>query len=179
MVASILPKFYRINVKNINIFNQHIYLDEFLFLTTNVRRIHFYHTVVKNEDGTIVPFEKLIKLLPRVENIEVSNKSEFLCITTETVKELLELPHFSKIIEFDLSDICELFDIKTFFAYMKKNPSTKFSLYFNPVSEAFKIRLEEIIADIIESKTRGIDLNFIGLDRQKHLKIRKLYHRSR
>uniref|UniRef100_A0AC34G5E2 Uncharacterized protein n=1 Tax=Panagrolaimus sp. ES5 TaxID=591445 RepID=A0AC34G5E2_9BILA len=178
--SSILSKFYRVDVKELNISNQHISLDDFVFLASNVKYMRLWHTTVKNADSSIVPFEKLVKLLPKLNYIEFFNDPKSSSITSNTVKELLELPHFSKIVNFRLSNICELFDINTFFAYMKKIRSTKFYIYFcPPLSEAFKIRLEEMIDEIIKSKICGINLNFYGLDEEKHLKIRSLFEASR
>uniref|UniRef100_A0AC34F4T9 DUF38 domain-containing protein n=1 Tax=Panagrolaimus sp. ES5 TaxID=591445 RepID=A0AC34F4T9_9BILA len=180
MVSSFLPKCYRVDVKRLKLFHQNISFNDFLFLASNCGDIVFFHTVVKNEDGTIVPLEKLIKLLPRVKNVDICNTSEFSNITSNTVKELLEIPHFSKIVKFNLFNICELFDINTFFPYMKKNQNTQFCIhFFPPLSEAFKNRLEEMVDEIIESKTCGINLIFEGLDRQKRLNIRELYYHSR
>uniref|UniRef100_A0AC34FJ32 Uncharacterized protein n=1 Tax=Panagrolaimus sp. ES5 TaxID=591445 RepID=A0AC34FJ32_9BILA len=71
MISSILPKFYRVNVKELGLSHQNISFDDFLFLTSNVENIFLGLTVVKNEDGSTVPLEQLIKLLPRVKNIEV------------------------------------------------------------------------------------------------------------
>uniref|UniRef100_A0AC34F528 Uncharacterized protein n=1 Tax=Panagrolaimus sp. ES5 TaxID=591445 RepID=A0AC34F528_9BILA len=178
MVSSILPKFYRVDVKELCITRQNISFNDFIFLAFNVEDIRFGHTVVKNEDGSIVPLEKLLALLPNVKNVKIFNNRLSSCITTNTVKELLKLPHFSNIINFQLSNIGESFDIETFFTYMKKTRSTKFNIYFCPlISETFKNHLEEMIDEILETKTRGIQLRFYGIAMEKYVKMESLYNR--
>uniref|UniRef100_A0AC34FKB6 Uncharacterized protein n=1 Tax=Panagrolaimus sp. ES5 TaxID=591445 RepID=A0AC34FKB6_9BILA len=71
-----------------------------------------------NEDGTIVPLEKLVKHLPKLKEITIDVYSDS-CITANTVKELCKLPHFTKLIKFELRPITEIFDIDTFYKYFK------------------------------------------------------------
>uniref|UniRef100_A0AC34G6F4 Uncharacterized protein n=1 Tax=Panagrolaimus sp. ES5 TaxID=591445 RepID=A0AC34G6F4_9BILA len=67
--SSLYTTFYRVDCKELKLNCGEISFDAFLFLASNVEDIHLGHTVVKNEDGSIVPFEKLIKLLPHVTNV--------------------------------------------------------------------------------------------------------------
>uniref|UniRef100_A0AC34GU04 Uncharacterized protein n=1 Tax=Panagrolaimus sp. ES5 TaxID=591445 RepID=A0AC34GU04_9BILA len=180
MVASILPKFYRVDVKKVRLSCQNISLDDFVFLCLNVKRLDFNHTTVMNADGSIVSFEKLLALLPKLTYIEFLNKPASSSITSKTAKELAEILQFSKVQYFELCNLSEVFDIEFFLNYMKKSTGIRFLVYFcPPLSEAFKNRLEEMIDEIIESKTCGIDLDFHELDEEKHDKIESLYYNTR
>lgn len=41
------------------------------------------------------------------------------CVTSDTAKKLLEIPHFSNLDYFRFEDIPEVFEIETFFSYIK------------------------------------------------------------
>uniref|UniRef100_A0AC34FVH5 Uncharacterized protein n=1 Tax=Panagrolaimus sp. ES5 TaxID=591445 RepID=A0AC34FVH5_9BILA len=99
-------------------------------------------------------------------------------VLTNTVKELLENPHLSNLVYFEVCNLSELFDIETFMKFMKKTRDTLFDLHFcPPLSEAFKNRLDEMIDEILESKTCNMKLDFHGLDEEKRKKIESLYER--
>uniref|UniRef100_A0A914R153 Uncharacterized protein n=1 Tax=Panagrolaimus davidi TaxID=227884 RepID=A0A914R153_9BILA len=128
-----------------------------------------------NDDGTNVPFEKLIEVLPKIKKITFSCRRNSSDITTKTVNELLKLPHFFKIERFELWDIPEHFDIKTFFNFLKKNKITKFDLLFYPIiSEAYKILLETIVDEILETENHDYqvpNIYFHGLNEKKRSKL--------
>uniref|UniRef100_A0AC34GN21 DUF38 domain-containing protein n=1 Tax=Panagrolaimus sp. ES5 TaxID=591445 RepID=A0AC34GN21_9BILA len=179
MVSSLLPKFYRVDVKKLTIYRQDISFDEFLCITSNVEEIHFRHTVVKNKNGTIVPFEKLLARLPKLDFVVFFN-ADSSSITSKTAKEVSEILQFSKVEYFELHNLSEVFDIENFLTYMKKSKGIRFILHFcRPLSEAFKNRLEEMIDEIIDSETCGIYIRFDGLDEEKHSIIQILYYRPR
>uniref|UniRef100_A0AC35G309 Uncharacterized protein n=1 Tax=Panagrolaimus sp. PS1159 TaxID=55785 RepID=A0AC35G309_9BILA len=75
----------------------------------------------KNGNGTIVPLENLVKNLVNLKKIFGSNYPFRSCITKNTVEELLEIPHFFQIQKCTLMNIPEVFDIDTFYIYLKKN----------------------------------------------------------
>uniref|UniRef100_A0AC35G2P6 Uncharacterized protein n=1 Tax=Panagrolaimus sp. PS1159 TaxID=55785 RepID=A0AC35G2P6_9BILA len=131
-----------------------------------------------NDDGSIVPFEKLIQVLPKIKEFSFTchgASPKLSIITTRTVNELLKFPHFFKIEEFELWDIPEQFDIKTFFNFLKKNKITKSSLYFSRlISEAYKILLETIVDEIVETENHNWlipNIHFAGIDEDKHRKL--------
>uniref|UniRef100_A0A914PY56 Uncharacterized protein n=1 Tax=Panagrolaimus davidi TaxID=227884 RepID=A0A914PY56_9BILA len=73
-----------------------------------------------NENDSIVPLKKIIDVLPNLDIFEYylpDNSSHI--ITSKTVKELLQIPHFSIINYLKLSEIPEDFDIDRFYEYIK------------------------------------------------------------
>ena len=77
---------------------------------------------MKNVDGTMVPIEKLIELLPKLQNFDYENfRTEvgLQTITSETAANLVALPHFSKIKCFAIKEIPESFDFEAFFSTPK------------------------------------------------------------
>uniref|UniRef100_A0A914PUS2 Uncharacterized protein n=1 Tax=Panagrolaimus davidi TaxID=227884 RepID=A0A914PUS2_9BILA len=145
-VSSLISRLYRCDVKKLILDEQNISFNEFLFLTSNVENIKLRHVIVKNEEGSIVPLEKLVKVLPKIKEFEFYDNFNSSCISKNTVKKLLEISHFSKINEFALFNIPESIDIKEFWNYIKKNKFTKFTFYFQEtISEGYKNRVDEII----------------------------------
>uniref|UniRef100_A0A914P6X8 Uncharacterized protein n=1 Tax=Panagrolaimus davidi TaxID=227884 RepID=A0A914P6X8_9BILA len=79
-----------------------------------------------------------------------------------TFKELLKIPHISKITDVHLCEIPEKFDLETFYIYFEKNKHTEFRLYFaDSISEAYKIRVEAIIDEIIATENHDYKIPFI------------------
>uniref|UniRef100_A0A914PEU8 Uncharacterized protein n=1 Tax=Panagrolaimus davidi TaxID=227884 RepID=A0A914PEU8_9BILA len=103
------------------------------------------------------------------------------CITSNTVKELLELPHFLKLYEFVFDGLPETFDVDAIFAYLKKNKYTEFILRFaDSISEEYKVRLEKIVDEILQTETHDYKvplIRFNGLDAEKYDKLGDLYER--
>uniref|UniRef100_A0A914PMA0 Uncharacterized protein n=1 Tax=Panagrolaimus davidi TaxID=227884 RepID=A0A914PMA0_9BILA len=66
-----------------------------------------------------VRLEKLVKALPKVKYFFLRDNLSYSSITTNTVKELLKIPHISKITDIFLWDLPEQFDLETFYIYFK------------------------------------------------------------
>uniref|UniRef100_A0A914PFU7 Uncharacterized protein n=1 Tax=Panagrolaimus davidi TaxID=227884 RepID=A0A914PFU7_9BILA len=190
-VSSIIPQIYRCDAKKLLLHGQILSYNEFLFLSRNAEVLFWgvevtddnkNFTVVKNEDGTIVPLEKLVKTLVSLKRIMGEIDPSHSCITKGTVKELLEIPHFSKLDEFVFTGLPEVFDIDTFFAYLKKNKYTKFELHFaDSISEEYKVLLDKVVDEILQTETHDYIPPIIssnGLAQEKFCKMRYLYDHS-
>uniref|UniRef100_A0AC35FQY5 Uncharacterized protein n=1 Tax=Panagrolaimus sp. PS1159 TaxID=55785 RepID=A0AC35FQY5_9BILA len=176
-ISSIVPNIYKCDATILNLAGQIISYNEFLFLSTNVENIVLDCVTVKNENGTIVPLENLVKVLPKVYYINIDRSSS--SITSNTVKELLKIPNFSKIDKIVLQDISETFDITMFFEHIKKCKYTKFFLKFSDtISDAYKNRVESIVDEIVSTKTYSYNppyINFHGISQEKY---RDMYSRQ-
>uniref|UniRef100_A0AC35GYW5 Uncharacterized protein n=1 Tax=Panagrolaimus sp. PS1159 TaxID=55785 RepID=A0AC35GYW5_9BILA len=143
-----------------------------MILSSNVEELDLLKVTVRYSDGNIVPLEKIVGIFPNLTGFLYNCTSN---VSFKTVKELLKIPHFTKIQIFYLWDIPDTFDIETFYTYMKENEQTKFNLFFcDAISEVYKIRLEEIIDEIIAAKDRNRKSCFItfpGLDREKERRM--------
>uniref|UniRef100_A0A914QPN6 Uncharacterized protein n=1 Tax=Panagrolaimus davidi TaxID=227884 RepID=A0A914QPN6_9BILA len=64
--STIIPKIYRCDVKVLELLHQIISFDKFLFLSSNVEDIFLYETIVENENGSMVPLEKIVQILPKI-----------------------------------------------------------------------------------------------------------------
>uniref|UniRef100_A0AC35FH69 Uncharacterized protein n=1 Tax=Panagrolaimus sp. PS1159 TaxID=55785 RepID=A0AC35FH69_9BILA len=117
--STIFSYLHQVDVKTLDFCKHTFSFNEFVFLASNVEKITLCHVTVKNEDGTIVPLEKIVKVLPKIKEFEFSDNPVFSSFTANTVKELLEIPHLRTIDKFQLFNITEKFDIKTFFTYLK------------------------------------------------------------
>uniref|UniRef100_A0AC34GYE3 Uncharacterized protein n=1 Tax=Panagrolaimus sp. ES5 TaxID=591445 RepID=A0AC34GYE3_9BILA len=175
IVASVIPKLYKQGARILSLAKQNISYNEFLFLSSNVEILSFYNTTVKNDDGSIVPLEKLVEKIFNVKEISFDHDLP-LYITTDTVKELLKLDHFSKLEKFDMLNIPEIFDIDTFFIYLKTNTFTKLKLHFSDtISVGYKNRIEAIIDEILETENHKygvcLDIKFNGLADEKWMKL--------
>ena len=95
---------------------------------------------MKNDDGSIVPIEKLIELSPKLQNfcfINVPGDDGLQMITSETAAKLVALPHFPQFDRFAMIGVPESFDIDAFFAIPKVSNLICFAIprffshYFN------------------------------------------------
>uniref|UniRef100_A0A914P064 DUF38 domain-containing protein n=1 Tax=Panagrolaimus davidi TaxID=227884 RepID=A0A914P064_9BILA len=185
-LSPIFPKLYKTDFEKLDLSIQTISYNDFLFISSNVENIELIRVVIKNEEVpyTIVPLEKLVKALPKIKNISLCENQNHMSsiFTRNTVKELLIIPHFSKISKITLHNIPETFDIETFFAFIKKNKITKFRLYFHhSFSAAYKNCLEAIIDEILQTENHDYKVPcicFYGLEEKKWKKLQSLYDKN-
>uniref|UniRef100_A0A914Q860 Uncharacterized protein n=1 Tax=Panagrolaimus davidi TaxID=227884 RepID=A0A914Q860_9BILA len=177
-VLSIIPKLYKCDAKYLSLMNDVIPYKDFLFLSSNLEQIVFHNIIVKNENDEIIPFEKLFAVLPKIKECYFYNNLTCSSITTNTVKELLKMPHFSKINR-DLYYIPEEFDIETFFRYLRKNKHSTFYLRFRSgISETYKNRLEAIVDEILSIENHDYkipNIYFIDLPNEKWKKLHTIF----
>uniref|UniRef100_A0A914PQE8 Uncharacterized protein n=1 Tax=Panagrolaimus davidi TaxID=227884 RepID=A0A914PQE8_9BILA len=180
-VSWIIPKLYKCDAKYLGLVNDVISYEDFLFLSSNLEEIILYKCIVKKDNGSIVPLEKLVQVLPKIKSILFCENFDETSITSNIVKELLELQHFSKIDKFELQNIPEIFDIETFFTYLKKNKHTKFTITFvNSISETYKNRLKEIVDEIIETEKHDYkipNIYFGGINIEKWEKLLSIFYK--
>uniref|UniRef100_A0AC34GU27 BTB domain-containing protein n=1 Tax=Panagrolaimus sp. ES5 TaxID=591445 RepID=A0AC34GU27_9BILA len=172
--SSIIPNIYKCDAKSVYLYDQVISFQDFCFLASNVYFVSFSNTTVKNEDLSILEFEKLFLTFSKAHYVVFDCENSIIpMITSKTFDELLKIRHFSTLKYLNLTNIPETFDLDAFYGYMKKNKLTTFSLHFcGAISEAYKNRIEEIIDEILSTKNHDYKppfLDFPGLRFQKYL----------
>uniref|UniRef100_A0A914P6Y5 Uncharacterized protein n=1 Tax=Panagrolaimus davidi TaxID=227884 RepID=A0A914P6Y5_9BILA len=136
-----------------------MFLDDFIFISSKAETVLLWPFSVINEDGSIVPLEKIIDSLPNINDFEYqlpNDDDATKIITSKTVEELIKIPHFSNLDSFFLNyHVPENFDIESFYEnYVKKNKKTKISLVFdNKLSEEYYKRVIKIADDILSIKS--------------------------
>uniref|UniRef100_A0AC34G2D8 Uncharacterized protein n=1 Tax=Panagrolaimus sp. ES5 TaxID=591445 RepID=A0AC34G2D8_9BILA len=151
---SIVSKIYQSDFKKLNLKNQSISFDDFIFLASKCETVWFWEnvTVFHDEDKSVVPLEKIVELLPKLTHLVYWGLK---MITTKTVKELIKLPNFANLTEFTLFTVPESFDIETFYDYIKTNKNTKIYLSFSyGISGEYKNRLRTIKDEIDQTENR-------------------------
>uniref|UniRef100_A0A914PBP8 Uncharacterized protein n=1 Tax=Panagrolaimus davidi TaxID=227884 RepID=A0A914PBP8_9BILA len=136
-------------------------------------------TIPETEEAA-VSLEVLLKVLPNVKTFEyILPNNSLNIITTKTVEELLKIPRFLSLDKFEIREIPEIFDIKSFYGYIKKNKKTKIELYFsNQISDEYKIRLQTIVDEILATEIRDFKvprIYFSGITISSNYKMRDLY----
>ena len=119
LASSLIRKIFRCHLSNLDIKNQILSFDEFRKLTSSLKAIYLFKTSVKNNDGSMVPIEKLIESLPNLQEFRyynVNTEDILQTITSETAAKLVAIPHFAKIQRITMEEISESFDIEAFFA---------------------------------------------------------------
>uniref|UniRef100_A0A914PDB1 Uncharacterized protein n=1 Tax=Panagrolaimus davidi TaxID=227884 RepID=A0A914PDB1_9BILA len=175
IVSSLIPKLYKCDAKRLDLLNQIITFDELLFLASNAEEIDFDEVVVKYENGSVVPLEKVVEVLPKIKTIKYSCTPTSPSVTGKTFKELMKIPHFMTLDYFRLSNVPEEFDLECFYIYMKNNVRTKVRLYFGiPLSDGYKIRLNSIVDEIIATRNHEYSVPWIGFDGMDAEKFDKL-----
>uniref|UniRef100_A0A914XTK7 Uncharacterized protein n=1 Tax=Panagrolaimus superbus TaxID=310955 RepID=A0A914XTK7_9BILA len=67
---SVIPPLYKCHAKRLTLRDLEISYADFKFLSLNAEDILLFHIlVVNNEDGSIIPMEKIIQSLPKVEHL--------------------------------------------------------------------------------------------------------------
>uniref|UniRef100_A0AC35EYV8 Uncharacterized protein n=1 Tax=Panagrolaimus sp. PS1159 TaxID=55785 RepID=A0AC35EYV8_9BILA len=142
--------------------------------TKTAEVITFERVTVKDSDGSIVPFEKIFETLFNVKKFVFFPESTP-NITFKTFDDLLKIPHFSRLISMTLWYIPK-FDIENFYVHMKKNKTTKFFLFFDKsISASYKIRLEEIIDEILSTNVFNYKPPIIAFDELDEAKENRLF----
>jgi hypothetical protein len=153
LISSLVPRIHQCDAENVSFCDQVLSVADFKFLFSSVKKsIHLCRVTVRNDDGSIVPFEKLLETCTKVKRITFRCDSNVAAITSKTFNELVKIPHFVELDYICLKNIPETFDIESFNVYVKQNQQTFFELFFDgPVSEAYKNRLEKVIDEIIQT----------------------------
>uniref|UniRef100_A0AC35F701 Uncharacterized protein n=1 Tax=Panagrolaimus sp. PS1159 TaxID=55785 RepID=A0AC35F701_9BILA len=158
LASLILPKIYQCDATEVYIKNQIVFCDEIMIIGSKAEKVNFHSVTVQQRDGTLVPLEKLVQLFPKLRSFSYNSPT----ISSETFKNLLQIPHFLAMDQFQLHNVSENFDIECFYDYMKINNRTQFRLNFaTPISHAYKDRLNQIIDEIIQTTNHGYKPAFI------------------
>uniref|UniRef100_A0A914RBE2 DUF38 domain-containing protein n=1 Tax=Panagrolaimus davidi TaxID=227884 RepID=A0A914RBE2_9BILA len=182
IISSIIPHLYKIDVKQIRVCRQTFSFNDFVCFSKNVENIDLNHIILKKENVSNIPLEKLVEALPKLKNLSVNQHFDRYLITSETMKELLKIKHFPQIDVIRFDGLDDTFDIETFYDYMKKNKHTRFSFAFSfsyQLSDAYKNRLEEIIDEVIETQHHDYKVPLFTVphsDIFKWFKMRELYY---
>uniref|UniRef100_A0A914XZI0 Uncharacterized protein n=1 Tax=Panagrolaimus superbus TaxID=310955 RepID=A0A914XZI0_9BILA len=178
LISSFIPQLYRNDAAYLYLRGQIISYNQFMFISSNAQHIVLNETVVKDDDGSVVPLEKLVAILSKAKDIEFYDSIPS-TITENTVTELLKLPHFSTIDKFEFHNIPETFDIETLFNYIKTNKYTNFVFWFGgSISEGYKNRIEAIMDEILETKDHEYKLPYFRgneINEEKWMKVYSLY----
>uniref|UniRef100_A0A914QT93 Uncharacterized protein n=1 Tax=Panagrolaimus davidi TaxID=227884 RepID=A0A914QT93_9BILA len=149
VLSSIIPKLYKCDVIFLNLTGQTISYCDLSFVISDAEKINFEDVTLKDENGEILPLEKLIEASIKAQRIRIIRPT----MTSKTFNELTKIPHFANLDSLTLYDLHEDFDIEAFYVYMKKNRRTKFELCFDKsISDGYKARVEEIIDEIKSTK---------------------------
>ena len=124
LASSLIPRIYRCDLIRLELSNQTLTFAEFRKLTSSgsLKKLDLARVLVKSDDGTIIPIEKLIESLPKLRTCYYGNvlgEEGLQTITFETAANLIAIPHFPKMKEFHIYGIPESFDFEAFFATPK------------------------------------------------------------
>uniref|UniRef100_A0AC35GE41 Uncharacterized protein n=1 Tax=Panagrolaimus sp. PS1159 TaxID=55785 RepID=A0AC35GE41_9BILA len=166
--------------------------NDLMVIASKCEILHLSSVVVTNNDEVIpkteddyfktpVSLEALVKALPNVKTfIYILPENSSNIFTTKTAEELLKIPQFLSLDEFQTSEIPEIFDIKSFYGHITENKKTKYNLHFSDqISDAYKTRLQTIVYEIIETENRNYkvpNIVFSGMTVDFRDKIFNLYN---
>uniref|UniRef100_A0AC34G8Z6 Uncharacterized protein n=1 Tax=Panagrolaimus sp. ES5 TaxID=591445 RepID=A0AC34G8Z6_9BILA len=180
-VALFFPKIYRCEITILELEYQVLSYTEMQFLASNVQKCSLRWIVVKNEDGTIVSFEKIIELFPRLLELKCSFDERLsINISKNTVTNLLKIPQFLQLKFLRLSRVPETFDMPTFYNYhkMRKSKCEVLIAFKRQLSQHFVNNLKSIVDDILQNslKMAPIFFQFDELTRQQIFLLSLLYN---
>jgi hypothetical protein len=167
-----VPKIDECQAERLKLVKQDIFYEELDFLGTFAKYVYLKGSVVEYQNGKNVELEKIVQMCPKARKIIFPSDS---VISAKTVKELLNLPHFSRLNSFKIFNVPEDFDIESFFAFIKTNNHTRIRLEFaETISEDYKARLDAVITEIFETEEHDYKLPWIdypGIDATNGLKL--------
>uniref|UniRef100_A0AC34G7C4 DUF38 domain-containing protein n=1 Tax=Panagrolaimus sp. ES5 TaxID=591445 RepID=A0AC34G7C4_9BILA len=151
IASSLVSKLCTCNVSGLKLQNQRISFEDLLLFSKNVGFLTLDKSTVFEENGNEVAYEQIVSSFRDLQCFHVIRTNDDYDYTN-TAKELIKIPHFKNIWTFDIVGISELFDIKLFFDFLKKNEKTAARLnYGNQVlPEEYGEMLESIVDEILE-----------------------------
>ena len=131
LASSLIPRIYMCNLTRLYLSDQTLSFDELkkFISPDSLECLDLHKTIVKNDNGTVVPMENLIELLPNLQSFQyrnVTTEDGLRTITSETAAKLNAIPHFPR--RFYIFQIPESFDIDAFFSAPKVSNSIYFSI---------------------------------------------------
>uniref|UniRef100_A0AC34GPX4 Uncharacterized protein n=1 Tax=Panagrolaimus sp. ES5 TaxID=591445 RepID=A0AC34GPX4_9BILA len=151
-ISFIIPQIYQYDAIELCLNDINISYNIFKFLAVKCEIIRFTNVTVKDESGSIVALEKLVKVVSNVKEFhyDLGNNGSKI-ITSKTVNALLKIPHFSQIELFSLENVPE------------KNKKTLIQLKFeDSVSVEYQNRLQIIVDEIYRKKKPKYQEPYIG-----------------
>jgi hypothetical protein len=172
-VSNFISRIFRCDLKDLDLQNQVITFDELLLLSAKKGYVSFDNVTVYYKDGSVVPLEKIVQFYPDISDFHYTAPS-VPSITSETAKNLNEIPHIREIEHFTLENMPEDFDIECFFTDITNFRNKYFILRFSDsISEAYKIRIDAVIDKILANKIPkcpiGIHYKYNGIENKKLL----------
>uniref|UniRef100_A0A914PHU7 Uncharacterized protein n=1 Tax=Panagrolaimus davidi TaxID=227884 RepID=A0A914PHU7_9BILA len=113
----LIPRIYKCDAEDMNLFRQSLTVDEFAFLTNKVLDPTFA-TWISDKNKKVVSFEKILESLPQLQAISYSFMSDRLDVTPDTVKKIVEMEHVKKFYHMTLQNIPPYFDFDAFSKFM-------------------------------------------------------------
>uniref|UniRef100_A0A914P4C6 Uncharacterized protein n=1 Tax=Panagrolaimus davidi TaxID=227884 RepID=A0A914P4C6_9BILA len=175
VVTSFVPKIYQCDATSIRIYEQMFFYNDLMVIASKCEMFHLSNVVIINNDKvvpekaknsfkTAVSLETIFKALPNVKIFEYKLPNNSLnIITTKTAKELLKIPHFLSLDKFEMSEIPETFDIKSFYSHIKENKKTKIRLAFSrQISDEYETQIQTIVNEIRETQNHDYKVPMIG-----------------
>jgi hypothetical protein len=174
-ISDLIQKTYRCDATMIAYVGQVFTLDQFLFFSKNALICGMNRTLVKSEDGSKVPIEKIVVNLPKLLKFYCTCSPDTMDASSKTVQELIQIPHVFNIKSFEFRNLSEEFDVVSFYDYLKKNKHIKAVLVFRGLlSEAYEKQLEAIVDDILARKPHIYAPPIIAYHGQNQVKLRTL-----
>uniref|UniRef100_A0AC34FVZ4 Uncharacterized protein n=1 Tax=Panagrolaimus sp. ES5 TaxID=591445 RepID=A0AC34FVZ4_9BILA len=121
LFSSIISKLYKCSLTTLNLNRVEITFEEFELLSSFANFVYLKNATIKYENGDNVEMEKLVQTCSNVKVFDYTFSSNPTNISSKSVKELIKLRHFPTMEKLMLKNVPEIFDIKTLFAFIKKN----------------------------------------------------------
>uniref|UniRef100_A0A914PAG2 Uncharacterized protein n=1 Tax=Panagrolaimus davidi TaxID=227884 RepID=A0A914PAG2_9BILA len=187
-----MPQIYQCDATSIFVIDEIFSFNNLMVIASKCEILFLSNVVISNNDEiipeteedqfyfeTAVSLEVLFNALPNVKSFTYYLPENSLNIfTTKTVDELLKIPYFFSLDKFEIGEIPEIFDINIFYGHIKENKKTKIELDFSrQISDAYKIRLQKIIDEILETENRDYKvpkIDFPGITGSSREKMRAL-----
>uniref|UniRef100_A0AC34FLA4 DUF38 domain-containing protein n=1 Tax=Panagrolaimus sp. ES5 TaxID=591445 RepID=A0AC34FLA4_9BILA len=156
----IIPKNVELKVVKFTVGGQRMHLEQISTLKSSVKFLHLNMVMLISQNNKKISFAKIIENLQFLEififhpiNVLMMDKTiHYDAFETNSVKELLKIPHFTNLKKLELCNISGNFEIETFYySFLKTNKIMDVHLRFlGEISEDYKQKISTIIDEILE-----------------------------
>uniref|UniRef100_A0AC34G5D1 DUF38 domain-containing protein n=1 Tax=Panagrolaimus sp. ES5 TaxID=591445 RepID=A0AC34G5D1_9BILA len=174
------PKVFRCEIKKLEIWDNNVLYDDFKCLASFARIVELLRLKLIHCDGKIVMLEKILELIPNIEEFQYHFDDDYSVITNATVKNILQLENLGNLKSFCLYRIPQVFNIVDLSLFIKRHKDTEIFLHFaGNIIEEHKAQLDALIGTIIDSDVSDCLIHYDGQDGEK-LKIMesRFYYRD-
>uniref|UniRef100_A0AC35FCZ9 DUF3822 family protein n=1 Tax=Panagrolaimus sp. PS1159 TaxID=55785 RepID=A0AC35FCZ9_9BILA len=132
-ITSLMPRIYKSNISTLKLCYHNISFKDYKILSENVHYLTINDSMIVKDDGTFLPLEEMIELLPKLYYLFCSfSSNNELFYTSQTAKKLTELSQFLSLNKVFFYGVSALFNPIHFCQFVENYENANFFINFCP-----------------------------------------------